>query len=95
MSWLLTILALISTPSSDSIKPFYYDDPWREVVLEAPWVIAIDDTINFLFYMHDCDEDPINELHAIAIYNLTDEEHHYYWAGRSQCAPAPNIVDAQ
>lgn len=62
MYWFLTVFTLIDVTLPDSVKPFYYDDPWREVVIDAPWVIAIDDTINFLFYMHDCDVDPICEL---------------------------------
>ena len=92
MSCLLALVLINATPY-DSIEPFYYDYKFREIIIDAPWVVAIDDTINFLFYMHDCDYDPLEELHCIAIYNLTDEIHHYYWNFRPQCAPEPRIVE--
>ncbi|MGQ9702791.1 MAG: hypothetical protein ACUVQT_10140 [bacterium] len=87
------VITLMSAVPQDRTEPFYYDYKFREIIKEAPWVVVIDDKINFLFYMLDCDYAPLGELHCIAIYNLTDEIHHYYWNFRPQCAPEPKIEE--
>ena len=53
-------------------EPKYPNTPYKEEMTDAPWVINIDDTIPFLFMLKDGQIDPLDEIHCLAIYDISD-----------------------
>jgi len=48
----------------------YEATPGKDVMGDAPWVVAIDKPIPFLWVFHDCNQNDVDELHCIAIYDI-------------------------
>ena len=44
----------------------YEATPGKDVMGDAPWVVAIDKPIPFLWVFHDCNQNDVDELHCIA-----------------------------
>jgi len=57
---------------SQAREPKYPNTPFKEVMTDAPWVVSIDDTIPFLFMLKDGQTDPLDEIHCLAIYDISD-----------------------
>lgn len=57
---------------SQAQEPRYPNTPLKEEMTDAPWVVSIDDTIPFLFMLKDGQTDPLDEIHCLAIYDISD-----------------------
>jgi len=75
--------------SSSSQPPLYPNTLFKEEMTEAPWVVPVNQPIPFLFMVKDGNAtNPLNELHCLAIYDISDGVRHY--ANGERFTPLPN-----
>jgi len=74
--FLILLMALLTSVIAQK-NGRYPNSPWKEQMIDAPWMINKDDYIPFSSIIKDCNQYTALEFYCLAIYDISDGVKYY------------------